>query len=148
MKTLKKTPFLEGTAMSEELTSIGKQLRIYLEFGGKLVRVASEQQTFVKTDKPAGQEVFQKVLEREQAQRQKPLSDREKKKLEEQTKYDLSTKKIGNAQSMFNLVMHEITSENKHWNELIKMAQKEIERLCTQTGAMEKARSYDVTEGL
>ena len=104
--------------------------------------------SFVKTDKPAGQEVFQKILEREEAQRQKPLSDREKKKLEEQTKYDLSTKKIGNAQAMFNLVMHEVTSENKHWHELIKLAQKEIERLCTQTGAMEKARNYDVTEGL
>ena len=49
---------------------------------------------------------------------------------------------------MFNLVMHEVTSENKHWHELIKLAQKEIERLCTQTGAMEKARNYDVTEGL
>lgn len=148
MKTLKKTPFLEGTAMSEELTSIGKQLRVYLEFGGKIVRVASEQQSFIKTDKPEGEKVFQKVLEREEAQRQKKLSERERKALEKQTKYDLSTKKLGNAQAMFNLVMHEITSENKHWHGLIDLAKKEIERLCTQTGAMEKLKDYDVTEDL
>jgi len=149
MKILKKTPFLEGTAMSDELTSIGKQIGVYLEYAGKIARVNSEQQALIKTEKPAGQEIFLKAVELEEAKRDgKKLSQNERKKLEKQTKFDLSPKKLGNPTPMFNIVMNEITSENKHWHDLIDLARKEIERLCTQTGAMTKLDDYDVRNDL
>lgn len=149
MKTLKESPVLDGTLMSEELTTIGKQIAVYFEYAGKIARVKSEQQTLVKTEKPAGLEIFLKAVEMEEAKRQgKKLSLRERQQLEKSTRYALSPAKIGNSTSMFNIVMHEITSENKHWTDLIALARKEIEKMSTQAGAIDRLQNYDVTEDL
>lgn len=149
MKTLKESPILDGTLMSEELTSIGNQIAVYFEYAGKIAKVKSEQQTLVKTEKPAGLEIFLKAVEMEEAKRDgKKLSIRERQKLEKSTRYALAPAKIGNSTEMFKIVIHEITTENKHWNGLIALARKEIERMSTQAGAMEKLSKYDPTEGL
>lgn len=148
MKNLKDNPFLDGSVMSEELTSIGKQLAVYVDYVNKIARTRAEQTTFCKLEKPAGQEIYLKALEREEAQRGKKLGDREKKKLEKQTKYDLKVAKLGNATPIYNSIFNEVTSENKHWHQLIDSAKKEIERLCTQTGAIEKLQNYDPKEHL
>ena len=148
MKTLKDSPFLDGTVMSEDLSPVGKQIKVYLEYVGKITRVASEQQTVSKNEKVAGQEIFLKLVEKEENQRQRKLTTIEKKQLEKQTKFDLSPKKIGNSTPMFNAIFHEVTSENKHWHELIDSAKKEVIRLCTQSGAIDKLQNYDVRDDL
>jgi len=148
MKILKDNPFLDGSVMSEELTAIQKQLAVYIDYPNKLARTRAEQTTYLKLEKPAGQEVYLQALEREEAQRGKKLSDREKKKLEKQTKYDLKVSKLGNAQQIFNAMFSDFTAENKHYHQLIDSAKKEIERLCTQAGAIEKLHNYDPKEHL
>ena len=148
MKNLKDNPFLDGSVMSEELTSIGKQIGVYVDYANKIARTRAEQQTFCKLEKPAGQEVYLKALEKEEALRGKKLSDREKKKLEKQTKFELKISKLGNGTSIFNSVYSDITAENKHYHQLIDSAKKEIERLCTQAGAIQKLQDYDPKEHL
>lgn len=149
MKTLKESPILDGTVMSEELTSIGKQIGVYFEYAGKIAKVKSEQQTLVKTEKPAGLEIFLKAVEEEEAKRQgKKLSLKERQKLEKSTRYGLAPAKIGNSTEMFKIILHQITNENKHWQSLIELARKEIENMATQAGAIDKLQNYDPTEGL
>jgi len=148
MRALKDNPFLDGSVMSEELTSIQKQLAVYIDYPNKLARTRAEQQALLKLEKPAGQEVYLKALEREELQRGKKLSETEKKKLEKQTKYDLKVSKLGNATQIFNAMFSDFTAENKHYHQLIDSAKKEIERLCTQTGAINKAQAFDPKEHL
>jgi len=148
MRALKDNPFLDGSVMSEELTAIQKQLAVYIDYSNKLARTRAEQQALLKLEKPAGQEVYLKAVEREEAQRGKKLSESEKKKLEKQTKYDLKVSKLGNATPIFNSLFSDFTAENKHYHQLIDSAKKEIERLCTQTGAINKAQAFDPKEHL
>ncbi len=138
----------DGTVLSEELTMIGKQIKVYLEYAGKIARVTSEQQTMVKTEKPAGLEIFLKAIEQEETRKVRKLKPDEKKNLEKTTRYETKPAKIGNPSHMFNSVFHEITSENKHWHELIELARKEVIGLCTQAGAIERLQKDDVRDHL
>jgi len=138
----------DGTVLSEELTAIGKQIKVYLEYAGKIARVTSEQQTMVKTEKPAGLEIFLKAVEDEETRKTRKLKPDEKKVLEKSTRYETKPAKIGNPSHMFNSIFHEITSENKHWQQLIETARKEIEKICTQAGAIEKLQHDDVRDHL
>ena len=148
MKTLKDAPTLDGTVLSEDLTAIGKQIGVYFEYAGKIARVKSEQMTLSKTEKPAGLEIFLKAVEEEEKRRMRKLKPDEKKALEKSTRYTVAPIKIGNATHMFNAIFHEITSENKHWQQLIASAKDEIKKISTQTGAIEKLQKYDAREGL
>lgn len=148
MKQLKESPTLDGTIFSEELTTIGKQIGVYFEYAGKIARVKSEQMTLIKTEKPAGLEIFLKAIEDEETRLRRPLKIDEKKALEKSTRYAISPVKIGNVDPMFRMIMTEITSENKHWQELIDLAKKEIEKISIQTGAIQKLQDYDARDGL
>lgn len=148
MKTLKDAPTLDGTVLSEELTAIGKQIGVYFEYAGKIARVKSEQMTLAKTEKPAGLEIFLKAVEEEESRRMRKLKPDEKKALEKSTRYTIAPIKIGNSTHMFNAIFHEITSENKHWQQLIASAKDEIKKISTQTGAIEKLQKYDARDGL
>lgn len=147
-KTLKDAPVLDGTVMSEELTIIGRQIQAYFEYAGKIARVSSEQMTMIKNEKPAGLELFLQAIEREETRRERKLKPQEKKELEKSTRYVVQPKKIGNVDPMFRIVMNEITSDNKHWHELIEKARAEISNICTQKGAIEKAVNFDPRDGL
>ena len=148
MKTLKDAPVLDGTVLSSELTLIGKQIGFYLEYAGKIARVKSEQMTLVKNEKPDGLEVFLEAIEREEKKRQKKLTVDQKNELEKQTRYQISPKKLGNGTAMFNNIMHELTSENKHWQSLIDAAKKELETICKQASAIDKLQHDDVRDHL
>ncbi len=148
MKNLKEAPTLDGTVLSEELTAIGKQIGVYFEYAGKIARVKSEQMTLSKTEKPAGLEIFLKAIEDEETRRTRKLKPDEKKALEKSTRFNIAPVKIGNSAHMFNAIFHEITSENKHWQQLIDSAKKEIERISTQTGAIDKLQHDDVRDHL
>lgn len=148
MKTLKDSPTLEGTVFSEELTPIGKQIGVYFEYAGKIARVKSEQLTLAKTEKPAGLEIFLKAIEVEEKRMVRKLKPDEKKALEKSTRYAVTPIKIGNVDPMFRIIMTELTSENKHWQGLIELAKKEIEKIATQTGAIEKLQNYDARDDL
>lgn len=147
-KTLKESPMLDGTIMSEELTKIGRQFKVYFEYAGKIARVTSEQMTMIKNEKPAGLELFLQAIEREELKRERKLKPEEKKQLEKTTRYSIQPKKIGNVDPMFRIVMNEITTENKHWQTLVEEAKKEISKLCTKAGALEEALNFDPREGL
>ena len=148
MKLLKDNPLIDGSVLSEELSSIQRQLNVYADYVSKMVLQGSEQQTLVKIEKVEGEQIFLKQLEREEKQRGRKLNATERKKLEKQTKYDLRVAKLGNKTQRFQALFHEITSENKHYHELIELAKKEIERISTQAGAIDKAKSFDPKEHL
>ncbi len=148
MKELKDSPTLDGTVLSENLTPTGKQITVFLQYAGKIARVASEQMTMSKTEKPAGLEIFLKAIEDEEKRRMKKLKPDEKKALEKSTRYTVQPVKIGNSTHMFNAVFHELISENKDWAQLIAKAKEELSKISTQTGAIDKLQNYDSRDGL
>lgn len=147
-KGIKDAPILDGSVMSQNLTSIGRQLQVYFEYAGKIARVSSEQMTMLKNEKPAGLELFLQTIEREELKRDRKLKPEEKKELEKSTRYTIQPKKIGNVDPMFRIVMNEITNENKHWHGLIEQAKKEVADICTKKGAIEDAVNFDPRDGL
>lgn len=148
MKELKDSPTLDGTVLSENLSPVGKQIAVYLQYAGKIARVASEQMTMSKTEKPAGLEIFLKAIEDEEKRRLRKLKPDEKKALEKSTRFAIQPVKIGNSTHMFNAVFHELISENKDWQKLIDFAKKDIQNISKQTGAIEKLQNYDDRDGL
>ena len=138
-KPLKENIAMDGTILSKNLTPVQKEMRIYLEYAGKLAKTVSEQDTFVKNDKPEGLKNFLRAKEEEEIKRQKELTSDELKVLEEQTRYVLSPKKLGNVTAMFNQVMMEITHDNKDWSALIARAKDEIKNIRLKVGAIDHA---------
>jgi len=139
MKKPLKEPALDGTVLSKNLSPNQKEMRIYLEYAGKLAKSVAEQDTFVKNEKPEGLRNFLRAKEDEEKKRQKELTSDELKVLEEQTRYVLSPKKLGNVTAMFNQVLMEITHDNKDWSELISRAKEEIKSIRLKVGAIDHA---------
>ncbi len=139
----KKIEPLKGSVMSKDLSPIGVQMKTYLEYAGKIARVASEQMTLVKTEQPEGLKTFLKAVEDEEKRKNRPLKADERKVLEQTTRYVTRPVKLGNPTAMFNAVLHELTSENKHWQELIAKAKDEIKRMASQAGAEDKVSNFD-----
>ena len=147
-KTQKDAPVLDGTVLSEQLTNIGKQIQVYFEYAGKIARVSSEQMTMIKNEKPAGLELFLQEIEKEELRRDRKLKPEEKKELERSVRYTIQPKKIGNVDPMFRTVLNEIITDNKHWQDLIGEAKKEVALICSKKGAIENAVNFDVRDGL
>jgi len=139
MKKPLKEPALDGTVLAKNLTPVMKEIRVYLEYAGKLAKSVSEQDTFVRNEKPEGLSNFLIAKKDEETKRQKELTNEELKVLEEQTRYVLSIKKLGNVTAMYNQIMGEITHDNKDWSDLIARAKDEIKSIRLKVGAIDHA---------
>ncbi len=137
MKEPIKETALDGTILSKNLTPVMKELRVYLEYAGKLAKAVAEQDTFVKNEKPEGLSNFLTKKTDEEKKMQRELTNDELKVLEEQTRYFLSIKKLGNVTAMYNQIMGEITHDNKDWSELIARAKEEIKSIRLKVGAID-----------
>jgi len=134
-----KEPALDGTVLSKNLTPVMKEIRVYLEYAGKLAKSVSEQDTFVRNEKPEGLSNFLRAKEDEEKKLQKKLTPDQLKVLEDETRFVLSPKKLGNVTAMYNQVMGEITHDNKDWSELIARAKEEIKSIRLKVGAIDNA---------
>jgi len=134
-----KEPALDGTVLSKNLTPVMKEIRVYLEYAGKLAKSVSEQDTFVRNEKPEGLSNFLRAKEDEEKKLQKKLTPDQLKILEDETRFVLSPKKLGNVTAMYNQVMGEITHDNKDWSELIARAKEEIKAIRLKVGAIDNA---------
>lgn len=134
-----KEPALDGTVLSKNLTPVMKEIRVYLEYAGKLAKSVSEQDTFVRNEKPEGLSNFLRAKEDEEKKLQKKLTPDQLKILEDETRFVLSPKKLGNVTAMYNQIMGEITHDNKDWSELISRAKEEIKGIRMKVGAIDNA---------
>ena len=134
-----KEPALDGTVLSKNLTPVMKEIRVYLEYAGKLAKSVSEQDTFVRNEKPEGLSNFLRAKEDEEKKLQKELTPDQLKVLEDETRFVLSPKKLGNVTAMYNQIMGEITHDNKDWSELISRAKEEIKGIRMKVGAIDNA---------
>ncbi len=133
-------PIVEGSVLSENLTSTMKAVKAVIEYVGKLAVNISEQDAIGKIEKKEGLANFLKEKVRIEKAEEKTLSAQELIELENKIRFEIFPSKIGNKTEVMRFLFLNVCSQdNQYWQELVKKMQTESTDISKKVSTISKA---------